>query len=118
MQRDMITKISLGLTPHEEDCVQVCSNHDYLPAMRQEARRYLGGLRKHFAKALEVSPNISFRITSQGHDFGSYLEVEILFDPGDPAQAAVAYHIEENSPGTWEELENESSNWIPESAGA
>lgn len=110
----MRIKLSLGLTPHEEDCVQVRSGANYLPAMRKEAQRYRDGILKFFAPAVAAAPGIEFRIASHGHDFGTYLEVEVILDDADPVETSVAYHIEDHSPGTWDELEHDVSQWTPE----
>ena len=43
--RDFMT---LGPVPYEEDCVQVNSNEDYLPAMNKEVRRFVEFLNNRF----------------------------------------------------------------------
>ena len=38
---DMKEWLTLGPVPYEEDCVQVNSNEDYLPAMVKEVRKFV-----------------------------------------------------------------------------
>jgi len=80
--------IEISTTPDLEDCVQVKSNSDYLPAMREEAYRYLAMLKKRFPFAGEV-----FRIKTCPHDFGSYLQIKILYEQGTKSES-LAYFIE------------------------
>jgi len=91
--------IEISTTPDLEDCVQVKSNSDYLPAMREEAYRYLAMLKKRFPFAGEV-----FRIKTCPHDFGSYLQIKILYEQGTKSES-LAYFIENNLPSHWDSKE-------------
>ena len=94
---------TLGSTPCNEDCVQVESGADYMPAMRQECRRFVEGLRRYFAGRLIGS--MTFGVKRESHDFGSYLEAAIYFDGDSDEETNRACSIENDTPSTWEELE-------------
>ena len=88
--------IELGSAPAEENCVSVTRDGDYMPAMREECRRYKAMLESLFPIPEEV--NAYFSIKSFPHDFGSYLEVILKFDE---EAGEFAYDVEENLPGKW-----------------
>lgn len=81
--------ISCGSSPFDENCVQVMSGENYMPAMRRECRRYVQLLRKLF-------PDVEFRIVRYEHGYGPYLEVEADCDT-----AAQAQHVDNNLPSRW-----------------
>lgn len=87
--------LALGPVPTSEPCVQV-SSADYLPAMREECRRYKAMLEQRFPNR---TPDCRFRITSNPHDFGTYLEVEVI-----GPEEAVEF-IDANLPETWDDQE-------------
>lgn len=88
----------LGTAPYEEECVQVESGKDYLPAMREECNRFINLLRDTFGKEPEGA---RLAIRSEMHDFGSYLEVVCWFDEDIPESVEYAYNIEGNTPARW-----------------
>jgi len=89
----------LDSSPCDEDCVQVKSNENYIPAMRQECNRYKELLEKKFAGHLNL---VQFKIKSFPHDFGTYYEVVVVFDDENEKATNIAYDIESNLPTTWE----------------
>ena len=97
----MRNSLSISGTPTGEDCVQVSSHEDYMPAMRAECNRYLDMLRKRFPNCDRV--NIS--IHRNPHDFGTYLDIEISWDDNDNIAEQQAYFIENNEPEKWTDAE-------------
>lgn len=93
----MKDSISIGCTPSAEDCVQVSRDGDYMPAMRAECRRFRDLLTRAY-------PACRFVIRSNPHDFGSYLEVEAVYDDQDESAMNAAFEAE-SCPETWAELE-------------
>lgn len=92
--------IELGSAPAEEDCVQVSRTSEYLDAMRDECRRYRLLLEKKCPIPEEV--NARYTIKQFLHDFGSYMEVCIVFDDTDEAACEFAYNLETELPLRWE----------------
>ena len=91
----------LGPSPVGEECMQVNSNADYVPAMRAELKRYQALLEKCFPVPSDVSAY--FAIKWFYHDFGRYGEVVIYFDDTDVASVGFACYVEDNLPETWAE---------------
>ncbi len=87
--------IEFDTSPVNEDCVQVDKKTDYLPAMKAEARRMIELLDKKFPWA-----DGNFRIKSQEHDFGTYVEIRYTFSED---EWHLANCIESNFPQTWED---------------
>ncbi len=92
--------LNLGSTPWEEDCVGVNSNTDYMPAMREECRRYKRQLERDFAIPEDV--DAYYKIKTFPHDFGSYMEVCIVFNQEDEKTCEFAYDLEDHLPARWE----------------
>lgn len=97
-----ICKIELGCSaPVEEDCVEVSSDVDYLPLMRIEAQVFRDMLKRLFP--VPEGSYGSLRISSNYHDFGSYLDIVIAFDDTDEQSVEWAFNIEANVPEKWDE---------------
>ncbi|MBA3753783.1 MAG: hypothetical protein H0X01_06550 [Nitrospira sp.] len=94
--------VDLGATtPPEESCAQVGSrDYDYLTRARQEARAYIGQLRRMCG---EEPDGARLSIKSHPHDFGSYLTVICFFDPDNPVAADYAFRCESKGPQEWDE---------------
>lgn len=88
----------LGESPCEEDCAQVGSPNYYERAMR-ELRAYRAQLIRQHG---EPPAGARYKITRNGHDFGDYHAVEILFDEKDEAATAYAFKVEADMPGEWD----------------
>lgn len=71
----------VGAAPHEEECVQVSSTHDYLPAMRRELAAYS----RQLTRVFPPPEGACFTVKWESHDFGSYGEVVAKFDPQNQA---------------------------------
>lgn len=90
--------LTLGGTPAEESCAQVGSENYHRDA-RKECNVFIRQLIRHFP---EVPSGASFTVKSFPHDFGSYLEVAIVFD--DESEAAVKYacKVDRELPTLWD----------------
>lgn len=86
-------------TPSNESCVQVDPSSDYMPAMREEARRMIELLNGRF-------PDLEgeFRIARANHDFGSYIEIRFYYDETERGYAEMNF-VESNWPMTWKDTE-------------
>ena len=104
----MRNSISISGTPTGEDCVQVSSHEDYMPAMRAECNRYLDMLRKRFPNC----DRVQLVIHSNPHDFGSYLDISVKYDDNDNIAEQQAYFIENNEPENW--TDTEVLTFVPE----
>ena len=90
--------MTLGPVPYEEDCVQVNSNEDYLPAMSKEVRRFAEFLENRF---LNIPENAYFGVKSESHDFGTYKEAAVFWDTECEDSEKFAFFVESNLPATW-----------------
>ena len=90
--------LTLGPVPYEEDCVQVNSSEDYLPAMVKEVRKFVEFLNNRF---LNIPENAYFGVKSENHDFGPYKEAAIYWDTDDEESEKFAYFVESHIPATW-----------------
>src|SRR5262245_53462539 len=95
----MYDSIDLGPVPADEACRQLGRNYNPQLA-RQEFRAYINQLRRHFG---EEPPGAMLRISSNSHDFGSYLEVICRYHDNVPAAVDYAFACEANSPTCWDD---------------
>lgn len=95
---DMREWLTLGPVPYEEDCVQVNSNEDYLPAMVKEVRKFVEFLESRF---LNIPENAYFGVKSENHDFGPYKEAAVYWDTNDEESEQFAFFVESHLPATW-----------------
>lgn len=93
--------IEIGSAPYGEDCVQVDSKTDYLPAMLAECKRFKEMLEKRFPIPANLEGKAWFFVKSNPHDFGSYLEVAVKYHPDDEQAVEFALFVEGNVPETW-----------------
>lgn len=100
-QDSMTEWVSIDTTPYDEKCVNVDSTTDYLPAMRGEARRYVKMLNERFINFGKTR----FKINSNRHDFGTYLDISINFIEEDDESIKQAQFIEGNLPANWTDTE-------------
>jgi len=91
--------LELGSAPADENCVQVETGKDYVPAMLAECKRYKELLRKLFP---DKPDDCRFAIKSFPHDFGTYYEVVIFYNPKIEKSANFAFSVESNLPAKWE----------------
>jgi hypothetical protein len=93
--------LDLAPTPADEPCAMVEKTGEYMPRMRAECRAFVGQLERAFPLAVEAG--VYFRIKSNQHEFGSYLEVQACFDDEDEDQTQWAYLIEGYLPEAWDD---------------
>lgn len=95
--------ISLGSAPADESCAQV-GTEDYETLARSECKRYLKLLRDFYFEVRGSMPvGLNFRIKSNPHDFGSYLDVIVEFDENDEEAMNAALWLDNNKPAEWPE---------------
>lgn len=94
----MMEKLYIGSTPCEEPCAQV-GQLDYEERVMEECERYIRLLVQMFSP---IPDNVKFRAIPQSHDFGTYWEVAIVFDPTDSKAEEFAINVENNLPETWD----------------
>ena len=97
----MFEQFELGSSPNGEDCVQVNSKVDYMPAMNEEVKRYKAMLETRFPIPEFLAGQVRFAITSNSHDFGTYKEVCIKYFESDEQALEFALHVEGNCPELW-----------------
>lgn len=92
-------KIYLGPAPCEEEPVQL-GHPDYHDLGLRECRRYIAAIRKVCGNEPD---NARLRVVKEPHDFGSFYDVIVEFDPADPQAVAYAEKVDEHGPVTWEQ---------------
>jgi hypothetical protein len=92
---------SLGCsTPYDEECAQV-GEEGYRERAMGEIRRLREGLEILFPPP----EGARFRTESNGHDFGTYYELGVVFDDERDDHLTWYEEIEEGIPATWKELD-------------
>ena len=87
--------IELGPVPYDEACQQVgMPGYDRKKA-QSECAMYKAQLEKKW-------PAASFSVRAFPHDFGTYYEVVVNYNPDDETETDLAYEIESNLPATWD----------------
>ena len=93
----MLEHLFIGSSPTDESCAQV-GQDNYMEESRIECRRFIDLIRKKFGDEPEKT---RLAIKSSPHDFGTYLEVVVYFNPEDEESRQYAYAVEDNTPATW-----------------
>jgi hypothetical protein len=88
--------VTMGAVPCGEDCEQVGTSR-YDP---DKARFECGAYRRQLER---LFPKGDFRVKSFPHDFGSYLEVVIVYDTEDEAETDLSFTVEGVCPEYWDE---------------
>lgn len=91
--------LELGPVPSNEHCEQVGPNYNESRA-RLECRVFIKQLRRMFG---EEPIGARLRVKSNPHDFGSYLEVAVYYDPNVEESVEYAFKLEEEYPENWDE---------------
>jgi hypothetical protein len=92
-----------GTTPADEDCAQV-GDEGYALSARREGRAFINQIHREFGEKIEaVGEDIIIKISSQGHDFGTYYEVIALYNPENEKAVELAFDIENNVSTEWDE---------------
>ena len=96
--RDYLT---IGATPHGEDCAQVGSkDYDYTTRARLECKAFAQQIAKYYPEPADS--DCYLKIKSFPHDFGTYHEVVAVFDTHDEAAVEWALSIEGDEKGVLE----------------
>lgn len=89
--------LELGPVPSSEDCEQVGPDCDRSKMMR-ECQAYMAQLQRKFNPQ-----HAYFSVRSFRHEFGSYREVVVVYEPTNEESIDEAFHIENNAPENWDE---------------
>jgi hypothetical protein len=103
----MYDSLSLGPTPYAESCAQVGAD-DYSARARKECKAFINQLRRLFGPEPEGA---RLAISSNPHDFGSYLDVVCKFNDLNEKATEYAYKLEANTPEEWDAEAREELNW-------
>ena len=89
--------LSIGSSPTDEKCAQV-GQSDYAKQAKLECLRFIALLR---AVHGEEPYGARLYVKSNPHDFGTYYEVECMYDEGSGEAVAYALKCEGKTPRTW-----------------
>jgi hypothetical protein len=93
-----LEKLYLGPTPAEEPCAQLGQPNYHEQALK-ECRAYIRQLARRFG---EPPPGTRFAQSRETHDFGSYFEVVVWYDPEDEASREFALRVDDDLPARWD----------------
>lgn len=97
----MYEYMEIGPVPAEEDCYQLGTDN-YRENASKEMNAYINQLERVFANHIE-SGNVFFKKKWFAHDFGTYGEVVVCYDPDKPESCDAAFEIERNLPYNWDQ---------------
>lgn len=96
--------LMIGSTPFEEDCAQVGSP-DYTERARLECSVFKDQILRHYP--FPENENVcDVRIKANSHDFGTYYEVAVYYDPDHEPDVEWAFSVEGDDKGvlaTWDD---------------
>ena len=98
MENNMIDKITVGPVPSDENCAQV-GQVDYYEQAKKECTAYVKQLKRQFGQP----DGVSFVITSNPHDFGTYYEVAVKFHDDVESELAFALRVNHELPSQWDD---------------
>ena len=90
--------LELGPTPGDEECAQVGAD-DYGARVRREGRAYIAQLTRQFGEPPE---GCHFSIKGFPHDFGTYHEVVVHYEPEIAGSLEFAFKVERELPSEWD----------------
>ena len=94
--------LEIGGTPADEPCAQTAAtNYEFSDLNRVECQAYVMALRRKYG---EPPDGAEYLIKANPHDFGTYREVVIRFDPDIPAAVQYAEKVERGL-SLWEEAD-------------
>jgi hypothetical protein len=96
----MLETLELGTTtPYDEPCAQLGSE-GYLNKARQEIRAFAGQLLRSTGQ-----PPAGARLKTLHcpHDFGTYLDLALVYDADDESQVEWMLKMESNIPDKWDQ---------------
>ena len=92
--------LEIGGTPADEKCEQCGPLYDARHA-KKECRAFQEAIEKKLGPPPEGA---FFKIRSNPHDFGTYHELAVYFDPSNEEAQSYAYKVESDAPTTWAEV--------------
>lgn len=93
-------RLALATTsPVCESCLQL-GNDSYHEFIGLETEAFINQLRRIFGPEPQ---GCYFRVTKNPHDFGTYLDVEVVFDEDDEDASDYAYDVEADLPDYWDD---------------
>ena len=95
----MRDSLNLAPVPLGEECAQLGAA-DYSSRSRKECMAFINQLVRVFG---EPPSGANFKITSNPHDFGTYRDVDIVFNDEDEVASEYAYQVEANLPEYWDD---------------
>ena len=95
--------IDIGPCPAGEDCAQVGAS-DYYDRYKKEMTAYINQIRRELGPE---PPGARLRIKANAHDFGTYHDVIVEFDPDDEEASNYAYKCERTNENWDEEARKE-----------
>ena len=93
----MTDYLTLSSVPYAEPCAQVGSDN-YTRDSIIESRAYINQLQRMFP----TDCGCSFRVKSFPHDFGSYREVVVIYNPEVQLQCNYAAMVDDSAPENWD----------------
>lgn len=94
--------LDIDTTPYSEDCAQV-GRPDYMPRARAEAKAFIAQIYREIPTPDDDKSTAYLTVKSHPHDFGSYLQVRIRFDPENERDVEWAYAVEGHSIEHWDD---------------
>ncbi len=95
----MRDSLSISCTPYDEECEQLGPN--YRPEIaKAECRAFANQIRRVCGQPPEGA---RLKIASNPHDFGSYHEVEVVYDDRDREAMEYAFKVEGADLATWDD---------------
>ena len=91
-------QLEIGPVPAEESCQQVGTDSYDSVAARNECSRFIRLIEQTFPHR---PLGASLRVTSNPHDFGTYYEVAVRYDPDNAEAVEYAFAVEADAPATW-----------------
>lgn len=92
--------LEIGPTPSEESCQQVGTADYNAELALKECKTYKDQLQREY-------PNARLGIKKFPHDFGSYYEVVVYFDPKNEDETELAFDVENNASPYWDTVSRE-----------
>jgi hypothetical protein len=106
------TLAAIGTTPSEELCAQV-GQDCYSELSRLEIRLYRDLLIEELVKQFpDVGVQIRLKTSSNSHDFGTYHELDVVYDPENPVSVDQAYWCESAPIMFWPEEQRAKINEV------
>jgi len=97
----MLETLELGTTtPYDEPCAQLGSEGYYTKA-QQEIRAFVGQLIRLTGRP---PANANFKMIQCPHDFGTYLDLALVYNEDDEEHVEWMLKVESNIPDKWDRI--------------